>query len=124
MLGRTGQTCDNASVNGVLPCSGPMPRRVLDRRARQCLHDACEAAPTCFKVETMNAAADTDRRLSDLEIKLGLADDMLDQLNKTLFRQQQMIERLARELGELRQQVPDSAGGSFRSLRDEIPPHY
>lgn len=72
----------------------------------------------------MNAAADTDRRLSDLEIKLGLADDMLDQLNKTLFRQQQMIERLARELGELRQQVPDSAGGSFRSLRDEIPPHY
>ena len=72
----------------------------------------------------MNAATDTDRRLTDLEIKLGLADDMLDQLNKTLFRQQQMIERLARELGELRQQVPDSAGGSFRSLRDEIPPHY
>ncbi|WP_415806067.1 SlyX family protein [Bordetella muralis] len=72
----------------------------------------------------MNAATDTDRRLTDLEIKLGLADDMLDQLNQTLFRQQQLIERLARELAELRQQVPDAAGGNFRSLRDEIPPHY
>jgi len=72
----------------------------------------------------MNAAVDTDRRLTDLEVKLGLADDMLDQLNKTLFRQQQMIERLARELGELRQQMPDSAGSNFRSLRAEIPPRY
>ena len=72
----------------------------------------------------MNPATDTDRRLTDLEIKLSLADDMLDQLNQALFRQQQLIERLVRELAELRQQVPDSAGGSFRSLRDEIPPHY
>ncbi|CAM3725818.1 SlyX family protein [Bordetella tumulicola] len=72
----------------------------------------------------MDASSDTDRRLADLEIKLGLADDMLDQLNQALFRQQQLIERLARELGELRQQVPEGAGGSFRSLRDEIPPHY
>jgi len=72
----------------------------------------------------MNAATDTDRRLTDLEIKLGLADDMLDQLNQALFRQQQLIERMARELADLRQQVPDSAAGTFRSLRDEIPPHY
>lgn len=72
----------------------------------------------------MDASSDTDRRLTDLEIKLGLADDMLDQLNQALFRQQQLIERLARELGDLRQQVPESAGGSLRNLRDEIPPHY
>lgn len=82
-------------------------------------------APDYLRVEfAMSAATDTDRRLTDLEIKLGLADDMLDQLNQTLFRQQQLIERLARELAELRQQVPDSAGSNFRSLRDEIPPHY
>lgn len=67
---------------------------------------------------------DIDRRLADLEIKLGLADDMLDQLNQTLFRQQQLIERLAREIGDLRQQVPESAGGAFRSLQDDVPPHY
>lgn len=72
----------------------------------------------------MNAATDTDRRLADLEIKLGLAEDMLDQLNQALFRQQQLIERMARELADLRQQAPDNAGGSFRSLLDEIPPHY
>jgi len=72
----------------------------------------------------MDETNDTERRLTDLEIKLGLADDMLDQLNQTLFRQQQMIERLARELNELRHQVPDSAGGTFRSLHDDIPPHY
>ncbi len=82
-------------------------------------------APDYLRVEfAMSAATDTDRRLTDLEIKLGLADDMLDQLNQTLFRQQQLIERLVRELAELRQQVPDTAGGNFRSLRDEIPPHY
>lgn len=72
----------------------------------------------------MNTATDTDRRLAELEIRVGLADDMLDQLNQTLFRQQQLIERLARELGELRQQIPESAGSNLRNLRDEIPPHY
>lgn len=72
----------------------------------------------------MDTATDTDRRLTELEIKLGLADDMLDQLNQTLFRQQQLIERLARELDELRHQVPEGAGGAFRSLHDEVPPHY
>lgn len=72
----------------------------------------------------MNAATDTERRLTDLEIKLSLADDMLDQLNQALFRQQQLIERMARELADLRQLAPDSADGTFRSLRDEIPPHY
>jgi len=72
----------------------------------------------------MTASTDTEQRLANLEIKLGLADDMLDQLNQALFRQQQLIDRLLRELAELRQQVPDGAGAGFRSLRDEIPPHY
>ena len=70
----------------------------------------------------MNTSPDIDKRLTDLEIKLSLADDMLDQLNQTVYRQQQQIERLLRELAELRQQMPDGAGP--RSLRDELPPHY
>jgi SlyX protein len=77
-----------------------------------------------LRVEGMDTANDTERRLTELEIKLGFADDLLDQMNQTLFRQQQMIERLARELNELRQQVPDSAGGTFRSPQDDVPPHY
>lgn len=72
----------------------------------------------------MTASIDTERRLADLEIKLGLADDTLDQLNQALFRQQQQIDRLLRELAELRQQMPDGAGVGSRSLRDELPPHY
>ena len=72
----------------------------------------------------MSTSPDIDKRLTDLEVKLGLADDMLDQLNQTVYRQQQQIERLLRELAELRQQMPDGAGAGLRSLRDELPPHY
>lgn len=63
------------------------------------------------------------KRLFDLEIKAGLADDMLDQLNQTIFRQQRQIELLGKELFELKrqgQEGPSSPG----NLRDELPPHY
>ena len=65
-----------------------------------------------------------EQRLTDLEIKTGLADDMLDQLNQTLFRQQQLIDALARELNALRQQLPQDRNTSLQNLRDELPPHY
>ena len=64
------------------------------------------------------------QRLTDLEIKTGLADDMLDQLNQTIFRQQQLIDALARELNALRQQLPQDRNTSLQNLRDELPPHY
>lgn len=65
-----------------------------------------------------------EKRLMDLEVKAAYADDLLDQLNRTVFRQQQQIESLARELLALRQQLaagsaPGSGGGA-----DERPPHY
>ena len=47
-----------------------------------------------------------EKRLAELEIKVGLADDLIDQLNQTIFRQQQQIEFLAKELASLRQQLP------------------
>jgi SlyX protein len=75
-------------------------------------------------VIAMESPNPTERRLTELEIKLALAEDMLDQMNQTLFRQQQLIERLGREVADLRDQVPDGGQGAFRSLRDEIPPHY
>jgi len=65
-----------------------------------------------------------EQRLTDLEIKTGLADDMLDQLNQTIFRQQQLIDALARELNTLRQQLPQDRNTSLQNLRDELPPHY
>lgn len=71
----------------------------------------------------MDNTPDTDRRLTDLEVKASFTEDLLDQLNQTIFRQQQMIERLARELATLRDQIPEGST-TFRSLRDELPPHY
>jgi len=65
-----------------------------------------------------------EQRLTDLEIKTGLADDMLDQLNQTIFRQQQMIDALAREVNTLRQQLPQDRNSGLQNLREELPPHY
>jgi len=66
----------------------------------------------------------TDQRLTELEIKASFTEDLLDQLNQTIYRQQQQIDALIREVKELRQQVPEGGGGAVRNLRDELPPHY
>jgi SlyX protein len=72
----------------------------------------------------MQTDTEQDRRLTELEIKIGLADDLIDQLNQTLFRQQLQIEFLAKELASLRQQMPQERNTQLPSLRDELPPHY
>jgi SlyX protein len=63
-------------------------------------------------------------RLNALEMKIVLADDMLDQLNQTIFRQQQQIDALAQEVRVLRQQLPQDRNNSGTTLLDELPPHY
>jgi SlyX protein len=72
----------------------------------------------------MQTDTEQDKRLNELEIKIGLADDLIDQLNQTLFRQQQQIEFLANELASLRQQMPQERNTQLPSMRDELPPHY
>jgi SlyX protein len=72
----------------------------------------------------MQTDTEQDKRLNELEIKIGLADDLIDQLNQTIFRQQQQIEFLAKELASLRQQMPQERNTQLPSLRDELPPHY
>ena len=68
---------------------------------------------------------DLEQRLTDLEIKSSFQEDTLDQLNAVVVRQQQQIDALLRELADLRGQLPDpDAPRAFRSLRDELPPHY
>lgn len=63
-------------------------------------------------------------RLDALEIKACQADDLLDELNLTVFRQQEQIDRLQRHLALLRQQLPDPGQGAPRDPQDDIPPHY
>lgn len=66
-----------------------------------------------------------EQRLTDLEIKSSFQEDALDQLNAVVVRQQQQIDGLLRALADLRDRVPDAdATRTFRSLRDELPPHY
>ncbi len=70
------------------------------------------------------ADAQTEQRLAELEIKASFADDLLDQLNQLVWRQQLRIDQLQRELAALRDQLRNNATPTFRSLRDELPPHY
>lgn len=65
-----------------------------------------------------------DKRLTDLEIKASFTEDLVEDLNQLIVRQQQQIDMLIREVLQLRQQSTDTSQGSFRSLRDELPPHY
>ena len=63
-------------------------------------------------------------RLENLEIKASFTEDLLDQLNMTIFRQQELIDRLTQEVIQLRQQAPEGGAAAPRNLRDELPPHY
>lgn len=63
-------------------------------------------------------------RLTELEIKIGFTEDLVEELNRTVFRQQQQIDALVQEIRALRQQVKSTPSDEPHSLRDEIPPHY
>lgn len=65
-----------------------------------------------------------DQRLTDLEIKASFSEDLLDELNQVIIRQQQQIDALMRELAQLRQQIPEAGGGVFSRAGDDLPPHY
>ena len=67
---------------------------------------------------------DPDDRLTELEIKASYQEDLLEQLNMAVYRQQQQIDRLVQEMAHLRQQMPEAGSGAPRDLRDELPPHY
>jgi SlyX protein len=72
----------------------------------------------------MENPEDLIRRLEELEIKASYAEDLMEQLNNTVFRQQQQIDLLLREVTGLRRQLPEGTTPMLRSLRDELPPHY
>ena len=45
-----------------------------------------------------NPLSDTDQRLTELEIKASYSEDLLEQLNMTIYRQQLQIDALLHEL--------------------------
>ena len=72
-----------------------------------------------------NQPNELEPRVTELEIKSSYAEDLLDQLNMTIYRQQQQIDRLILQVTQLREQSQNaSQDGAARNPRDELPPHY
>lgn len=65
-----------------------------------------------------------DDRLERIESKLCFSEDLLDELNRTVFRQQEQIDRLQAQLKRLAAKLDNLPAAGPRDLRDEIPPHY
>jgi SlyX protein len=73
---------------------------------------------------TLNLLERHDERLTELEIKASFSEDLLDQLNQVIVRQQQQIDALIREVGWLRQAGVDGGQTGARNPHDDLPPHY
>lgn len=70
-------------------------------------------------------------RLTELEIKISLTEDLVEELNRAVYRQEQRLELLQEQLRLLHRQMQsasDSHGSpesfELRDPREEIPPHY
>lgn len=72
----------------------------------------------------MSGAPTAEERVTELEVKLSFAEDLLEELNRTVFRQQQQLEQLQLEIRALRQQIQMQAPNEPRNAADEVPPHY
>lgn len=66
----------------------------------------------------------TEARIDELEAKLSFAEDLIDELNSTVFRQQEQLDRLQQQIVLLHQQLQTVMPEETRNLRDELPPHY
>lgn len=71
-----------------------------------------------------NTQQTVDARITELEIKASYTEDLLDQLDKVIVRQQEQIDLLIKEITDLRQSSTDGGLGVARNLRDDLPPHF
>jgi SlyX protein len=78
---------------------------------------------TIFQMPTPSST-ELEARITELEIKLGFTEDLVEHINSQAARQQDLLALLQREVVRLSDQMQDNGPGSFRSLRDELPPHY
>ena len=65
-----------------------------------------------------------EARIAELEVKLSFCEELVEELNKTVYRQQQQIDFLQKEIAALREQVKTSMPAEPRDPIDETPPHY
>ena len=65
-----------------------------------------------------------EARLIEIEIKLSYAEDTLEGLNRTVFRQQEQIDQLQQLVIRLANQLQDLTPPEKRESLEERPPHY
>lgn len=65
----------------------------------------------------------TDERLTALEIKASFTEDLLEQLDLVVIRQQQQIDLLLREVTRLQRRSTEGLD-TPRGPTDDLPPHY
>ncbi len=82
------------------------------------------SVPTQGHADGRQEEKSPDDRLIELEIKLGFSEDLLDALNRTVYRQQQQIDLLQQAVCALRQQLQTAFPAEPRSAADDVPPHY
>ena len=66
-----------------------------------------------------------EARLIEIEIKLTRQEDLLDELNKTVFRQQQRLDDLAAVIAALAKRLAEAGiqGNEMLPIHEK-PPHY
>ena len=65
-----------------------------------------------------------EERLTNLEIKFAHQDEFINELNKIVVEQQKTIERLDKEILDLKRNVNAHPTDNIERLKDEKPPHY
>jgi SlyX protein len=64
-------------------------------------------------------------RMIDLEVRFTHMDLFIEQLNSIVIEQQKSIEKLEKELIDLKRSVnAEGVVSANRSLKDDVPPHY
>lgn len=66
-----------------------------------------------------------EERITNLEIRFSHQDVFIHELNQIVVAQQKTIERLEKEILDLKRSINQESGvSSTRTLKDDVPPHY
>ena len=69
--------------------------------------------------------ADLEERINELELRFMHQENIIQELNETVYRQEQVIGRLERDFSLMSEQFHLSAASSGREQDgEERPPHY
>lgn len=65
-----------------------------------------------------------EESITNIEVKLSFTEDLVEELNQTVYKQQQQIDMLHKEVKALKLQMASNMPSDGNHPRDEIPPHY